>query len=1681
MIRNQKFVKAFAVFFIIELLSSVILPSFSWALTAGPTAPEVTSFEPVDTSDVVNLQTGDLVYNIPLLEVPGPAGNYPINLSYHSNIQTNQEGSWTGLGWSINPGAINRFVNGYPDDHSGITNVSRDFWEGGQTEVYTVGLSVGIAYGPSVTSSLSFAHDTYRGSSIGASAEIGYSVGSTGLSGGNSPNGQSNPTSDFNSSPSASDNSQVGISAGMTLGISSSGVSVMGASIAMNSSKYRTNMSVGASGVHNEKKGKLSSRSNNFKAEMPIAPLVNLRFARSYQRYWIDETVNVETYGSLYAGGLSPGYSRAFDTYDLLDPDVNLAYQANPESVLGGSFPDVDFYSVTAQGVGGTIRPYAFRANLYRQDKKQFDSNNLEEIVSRSYPLGQQLPSSQLHFRFTNEFSNRYEYAPPPIDNSNGQLSFEFTGTPLTGESGSDGYVDNNLIASRSVQWFTNMDIIEQTSRNPFNEGFINCEAGGFVRDNNLQIGGYTITNVSGVKFHYALPVYSYDEILKSQNTEKQQETNGLYFNQLTKPEKYAYTWLLTAVTGPDYVDRNGNGLDDSGDWGYWVRFDYSKLYSDYKWRNPGEGFNKDIDNFDFFSFGKKELYYLDKIVTETHVAVFDKSLRNDSREVDNISGGFSPTTQVIDPQCASHCQTICEEQYCPSGNCSEPERTDCIETCTEGCYSWVFPRPTLKLDRIRLFNYKDYQNNQLDKSIRSIDFTYDYSLAPGTPNSYDETNNYSQLLGKLTLTGVSFLGKENQSLIPPITFQYKNAPYEKDHYDAWGFYKSDYTDTGNANLDRLTSEASAEGVDAWSLQTIRTSMGAEINIQYESDRYRKPALYKKEILTVSKISPNSASQTIDIEFFNPPANLPTYTALFNAAELSFLFRRVFQANDLCYCDGGYATLPGSAMGNFYDTKDIVLSANDIVSVDDNSIEITNATLYEYLVNSQAQTYYTESTCYDEVPREIDPEISILNPVFVAGNLFHNASQEVPGGGTRVSKITVNNINHFQETIYEYVNGTTTYEPFQLGRIRFDFGLWEQTTWSAELSRIREAKASYYEMVMGNVSNLLSVSRILPGPGVNYEFVSVKQQRGSANSEVVPFPSYTRYQFEVFNEGMIGFENSTVVTTETPGQYDDTDYAKVNSKNTVLKDYTSRIGSLKKISVLSSDGQLLSETTNNYLHDDMSGSFSDNKSLYEQSLSDKFKNQGVTEETYSRGRIVLYKSKTKKPYEEGYFSDDERHLLGVVSKLEMFPAIKIGEVNKNYKTGLITTTVNESFDFYSGEVTNQSYTDEFNNSYLTEVIPAYRKYPAMESVVLGGKNMLSQVAGISTFKIDLSPQTHPKTGIVYSSAQKWSDQIPSIQPGQSETIQTGIWRKHSTYSYIEDNSTQMTGDGLIPVVNDAPPRFDGWDVADVIPEGWQKENEINLYDIYSHALQAEDINKNHVTTKMSADQTLVLSTAGNSEYSEFAYSGAEDITSDNIFGGGVLPGDGLVDPLSHTGSQSIKLNSGGTGFNVALITSSSRQMYHVSLWVFETNASDAQFYYQFKDALTGIPIEPTPTYAPINISTAKKSGQWYQFNVDVAVPQSSAELKEYTLVAGVRNNGAAPIYVDDFRIHPYDASMVSYVYNKWGELTHILDNNNLYTEYRYDGMGRLKESFKETFNHGSTKTGEIKYHYAVHE
>lgn len=116
-LRESQIVKKTCLVLAVLMFSQIALPVMALALTSGATQPEFTSFEPIVTTDLVNDFTGDFTYNLPVLNIPGPdGGGYAMSLNYHSGVSSEEEASWVGFGWNINPGVINRQKRGYPDD-----------------------------------------------------------------------------------------------------------------------------------------------------------------------------------------------------------------------------------------------------------------------------------------------------------------------------------------------------------------------------------------------------------------------------------------------------------------------------------------------------------------------------------------------------------------------------------------------------------------------------------------------------------------------------------------------------------------------------------------------------------------------------------------------------------------------------------------------------------------------------------------------------------------------------------------------------------------------------------------------------------------------------------------------------------------------------------------------------------------------------------------------------------------------------------------------------------------------------------------------------------------------------------------------------------------------------------------------------------------------------------------------------------------------------------------------------------------------------------------------------------------------------------------------------------------------------------------------------------------------------
>jgi hypothetical protein len=1708
MIRNRIVLKSFAIFFLLEILCSAVVPSISFALMAGPTAPEATSFEPVDTTDIVNLATGDLAYNIPLLEVPGPSGGYPLSLSYHAGIMPNEEASWVGLGWTLNPGAISRTVNGYPDDQVGAKRTRVDHFSGGERNTYMA--SVGL---PGVGFGLDISQDSNMGMGVGAGVSVGGQIGSinAGASYGFRPYGEGSYGSASVGIGSLSVglyadeggvNATVGLSSNFAQGLGSVGIQsdFKSLSVSGNAALFSVGANLSSNGIRashsvagmsmsqsNSRAGHMQTEKWGFFVPIPLGYSgVFLNLGYNYFRYYSHESSDVNVIGSLYApqtSGKNPD-DWAFDSYALPDglrpEDRN---DEDPERARGGSFPAYDSYQVNAQGLNGSMEPYIYEnGTLFRQNLKNQNDNSKYIIkynpVNYSYNF-----STRVNFRFKNDFSNSFNGTQDLMRVSGNNFSFsgQYTGFEI---------YNNRLPGSKHIEWFTNEDIKSGVAKG---KGFIDFQKSDLRATSfnsyaiEKQVGGFSITNESGVTYHYALPAYAYDEFSKSF---KQDQPDYLYQTNANK-HPYVYNWYLTAITGTDYVDRNSNGMADDDDWGYWVNFEYGKWADNFKWRNPAVGFHIDLDQkTQFYSSGSKELYYLDAIKTQSHIALFAKSPRKDYKGL--AINGQVPEFNFVTPRSGPADE---------DGNCNSSGP--------------VAPVSTLKLDHVYLLSNSDYQkymaenslasiselksksgnveyqyfdacanatlkkafhnnNNVLEtgdlelfaverisaRSLKGIAFELDYSLCANTLNSF--AFNYTtppaelpaQRDGKLSLKALTFLNKSGENVMPPMKFGYqKNPAYSSENYDIWGFYKSDYIvpTVTNRNKDRATSEISAQNVDAWSLTDVSLPLGSKLKITYESDTYYKATIntnYDKFIKHIYQVLDGSGNYLPKYRIDLFPASSHFEFKVGDQMWLNFAYLRETHATP----NGGPFDCQFKQLPN-----QVFEGAANITEVTADYITIEGSELNVAMRAIKPSGNICEETTYFEFGYAFR-----LNKV---------------GGGLRVTKVQLEQMNSARTTKYSYKNGITSYEPNLLDE-----------------GRNAEYNSDYYIKLLNNSYRIFCIARELPAPGVIYEQVTVEEEVTS-NQQTSQIPGKKVFEFQTFNENLVEHIPSTTSENEpyvkncyaqdgrevpceiAPGtpadsypsnckdQYgnpiscilDKSPIAKITP--VTINDYSAFAGVIKSVSVFGPNDVLIEKSTTNYLHDNK------DMSAYRNELNASYKNQGIITHRFNEYRMRDHDFGTT-------------HYKVFAKKVE-YPLIMLGETTENYKTGVKQNSTNLEFDFFTGAPTKVLSEDGYGNSYLAESIPAYRVDPysgmtasqvsgnfagmGLKAKNLSNKNMLTQIAGNFVYKVDKNQPLSTKLGIVSASVQTWSDQTPvRTAPGSK---QSGIWRMGSNYSWKGDD---------VPLNNDGyynPSNFQAFNFMDLSSNSlqWQKNSEVTLYDVQSHALEAKDLNDRYAATVMSKDNTRVVAGAVNARYSEISILGEESP--------GISQQNGtLVGSKFHTGKFSYELPAGKSDQLSTLATSSEAGDYFFSTWIHESNTSNIQANYQvYKNAtlIASAPVAFTPT-------AIKKSGEWYLFEGKIQMP-TPAVVEQYTLTLSIANNSTGKVWLDDYRVHPYNAMIVTYVYNNWGELSHILNANNLYTEYQYDAMGRLSETFQERLQVGGVKTQKVIYHYTSGE
>lgn len=769
--------------------------------------PEFTSFESISTTDMVNLNTGDFTYSIPLVNVPGPEGGFSMPLSYHAGIKLNQEASWVGLGWNINPGVITRNVSQYPDDYNGGQVISVTHDNGGESHQVFIPLElIGLP-------SLSLSWDSergyggkvsYRGVSVGFGTQAGFSA--MGISA-NSNGVSFNP-----------------------LGVATKGLSMAGAQdLANGLNAISLGQVIAGVGSEISNVNDWTIKSKNY-------------IVYQSMKYYLHKAFNDNVLGSLY-----------FQNYNRISNQVSDFHSHIDEEDKENHLTSIscDNYNVSSSGVSGLISPYRTDVGTFYNLDKTYDYLGNKP----SYLFD----SKKTNFRYKVALANYYDYHKQLHDddvfnisgNQASLLKTEFikNNRDYSRSSQEFNVSENHLASGKHVRWYTNDEILSGKAQD---EGFIDflsaSDRKAFRKDLPKDgIGGFSVTNIDGVTHHFALPVHESDyKTYFSTDIDKKFVTK--FFNEF-----YATSWLLTAITGPDYVSRGEKGTLGEKDWGHWVKLAYGKFSSENRWRYPyaGLAYGTRSNYKGQYSSGVTEKYYLNTIQTRTHTALFLKALREDNRAayvVDGFlkGGKFSSTHHGIykydgnlkyasentKPSSSLALREIVllkneDYQAIKYRKSRAPSNADVIDTDSFASVWDVGDLDTSTRSKIR------------SKQIKRIEFKTDYSLCRGAQSSFSsakkppapgEGNG-----GKLTLNEVVTYERGDVQLIPSYQFDYgeaqNNPNYHKDKWDGWGMYKS------NGEGNRFGHQAT-KGGSQWSLKKITTPVGGQIEIDYERDVY---------------------------------------------------------------------------------------------------------------------------------------------------------------------------------------------------------------------------------------------------------------------------------------------------------------------------------------------------------------------------------------------------------------------------------------------------------------------------------------------------------------------------------------------------------------------------------------------------------------------------------------------------------------------------------------------------------------------------------------------------------------------------------------------------------------------------------------------------------------------------
>jgi hypothetical protein len=1361
-----------------------------------------------------------------------------------------------------------------------------------------------------------------------------------------------------------------------------------------------------------------------------------------------------------------------------------------------------DNYNVSGPGIGGKIRPFNLGGGLIYRSLQSTSTGGMA------------------------------------WDNT----EFNFEGMPIN--TSNYNYSQHRFQNGYYIKYYNNSDISSNLYNNSTHSGFLDYRVVSGTRRPTSSpstvpsfdpdgIGGFEITDPSGITYHYSLPVYNLEENAYSFNFD---ESSNTFLSDTTvirikkKPTRYATSWKLTAITGSDYVDVNNNYVVDVGDTGYWIAYDYTLWCNNFMWSSAYYNFNRDVVMSGFSSTkvgnaylagnpsplyspenslvkGYSQVYYLNSIKTSSHTAFFIKEIRKDEHSYDKIQGlASSPTPQLK----LSKIILLKNDDAALFSNSGTLPSVSGLSTST--C------NPLNDNDFIHIGKYSTNSVQIDSKSLKTIVFNTDYSLCPKyfkninntfvsvSQNytyvpifsllwhdyyidlvklnfnsdqiyaSYDYTNtsNYSTSdasnSGKLTLKEIVTYELGKTAIYPSYKFDYtSNNPDYNNKYIDYWGYYK--SDFNPALQSKYTTSASASYVDAWSLNKITTPLGGIISVVYESDSYTSA-----EDGTEGNLPVPFRIKNLSCPSCGSTWNTSTAWTDFEMPEGDD-FSSFFNSSD--NITAGVGSSSGKA--------EFILPAQVQCSPNDGTVWTND--YYKGVASGLSQIsgspgHYTHTGTSGGLSLSLisgkDAECSsvsgtlnrnyALSPPF--RGYFKVTMRKLYGGGTRVNAITITDpqSNNLSYTSnYTYEGGYCTVQPF---------------TYKYKLSIPAFPTTEDYTLYFRSTS--MNESGI--GPNVGYSKITVENASNITGQQT----GYTVYEY---NNILAGKYKNTSPTSCTSYTYANNCLCTGTANHHIaLVTYdqkegfdtydTPTYGKLFMISIYDRNDVLVSYTKNNYTvqFDPITVESGTDANVHTSYVYFPASCDCATGGSPVYQRIAYQIYINKRAY--------QRH-----------NGVCFLSSTESFKDGVVSSMSVNTRDNATGQPTSTIVLDPTQGSIETQTQLAYTQsaYSAMglKSSSTSNQNNLMAVSQTKVIKRPL----YRNTGgyLTYD----FSD--PGKLIGGSKTTYTNqpFYRIYDsgTFHFKTDNSTTMP---FWKVKENYELVVDANTLGSSTSLTWRKTGEATAFNNSNQGLlEAKGLNGRYSTAiKMGYNNQYKIADISDASLDCFAFTSFEDgVLSGNTssyYGGEInetvqqkaapliytihIGNSNIAFPIpAHTGNYMAKIPPSTFGPTFATINFEKNRTYRASVWVNTLGSSGTELTATL-DGTFG--SSNSPVVASTSMSDPKNIliGSWMLMTLDITVPSNytptggslgSNDLRFYIYNADASHTA----YADDFSIHPIDAPITGYVYNPLtGWLTATLDNENFATFYTYDQAGRVIKVSKETKN-GVKKISETSYHF----